>query len=138
MYYVEAGTDDNASITTMESTHAGNGQNLFCGCKWKYRSIIDQLDFVTYPSERIRFVIVLDSDDAVGPHFPKHVLGSRTDPAVNSLGIYGSNTRLQLQKEISPSRPLDPIQEANSFVSKTYTFVSDGSIQRAQVLVLDV
>ena len=83
-------------------------------------------DFVTYPSQNNTISIVLDSDDAVGPHFPKHVLGSRTDPAVNSLGIYGNTTKLQLQSAITPSRPLDPIQEANSIVSKTSAFVSFG------------
>ena len=54
------------------------------------------------------------------------MLGSRTDPAVNSLGIYGNTTKLQLQSAITPSRPLDPIQEGNSIVSKTSAFVSVG------------
>ena len=85
----------------------------------KFTNIIDYMwTSVTQPTllKNYTISIVLDSDDAVGPHFPKHVLGSRTDPAVNSLGIYGNTTK---QRAISPSRPLDPIQEANSIVSKT-------------------
>ena len=58
---------------------------------------------------------IVDSDDAVGPHFPSHVLGSRDDPGVHSLGIYGN--KLRLSRSTSPPKQLDPIQEANSFVS---------------------